>query len=148
MVLLRDATFTNIQKSLERALGDEAKAELYEAGISAGKGSAAALLGKWKERGQEFIDRWSEFYGSDGVGWFKVNDIRMNENAKVDYLQIDQSFIAESYGDSDRPVCDFLCGFFVGTLEEVFGEAYSCEEVECLVKGHAHCVFRFELVSD
>ena len=148
MVLLRAETFTNIQKSMEKVHGEEATAALYEAGIAAGHSSTIALMSKWDERGRNFIDRWAEFYTSEGVGWFKLDEVKMNSDGTLESFLISQSFIANSYGESERPTCDFLCGFFVGVAEEAFGGSIACEEVECEAKGNSHCKFLFEILSD
>ncbi len=148
MVLLRSETFTNIQKSMERLHGEEAKAALYEAGIDAGRDSTTTLLSKWDERGREFLERWAKFYSSEGVGWFKLDEMRIDLEGIVESFQISQSFIADSYGESSQPVCDFLCGFFVGVIEEAFGKKLECVESECVAKGDPHCKFRFEDFSE
>ena len=148
MVLLRAETFTNIQKSMERLHGEEAKAALYEAGIDAGRNSANALLDKWEERDKEFLDRWAKFYSSEGVGWFKLDEVKIKSDGKLESFLISQSFIANTYGKSEHPTCDFLCGFFVGVTEVVFGGDIACEEVECEAKGDSRCKFCFEIISD
>ena len=145
-IILRAGTVIDLQKSVTAILGDEAAAILYEAGIRAGKGSTKVLLEEWTEQGMTFLRRWGEFYRSAGVGWFKLEDIQVDFRSQTGSLRIKQSFIAEEYGPSDRSVCHFLCGFFVGVLEEVLRAKLLCEEVTCLAKGDPDCTFRFEPV--
>jgi predicted hydrocarbon binding protein len=146
MIILRSQTFVNIQKSIEENHGHEATAAFYEAGIDAGKSSTQALLLEWKERNMDFVDKWAEFYGPKGVGWFALKTVNTDEGLCISEITITKSFVAESYGRSDLPVCHFLAGFFVGTFKESCGMNLSCEEIECEAMGHSSCKFSFEAI--
>ena len=143
VVIMRAGTFVDLQKQIEAILGDDASALFYEAGICAGRESTKVLLEEWEERGMEFLKKWSGFYQSAGVGWFKIEDININFEKENGYIRVKQSFIAEEYGKSNQPVCHFLCGFFSGVLQEAFGEKLTCEEVKCTAKGDQYCEFKF-----
>ena len=147
VVVLRAGTFVDLLKSVEATLGDEASALFYEAGIRAGRGSARVLLEVWEERGMDFLERWGEFYGSNGVGWFKLEDVNIDFAGGNGYIRVRQSFIAGGYDKSDKPVCHFLCGQLVGLLQEVLGEKLTCEEVKCAATGDPYCEFQFEKYS-
>ena len=82
--------------------------------VRAGKKSTNVLLEEWGERGVDFLKRLKGFYSSEGVGWFKIREIEVDPNKQRGYIRIEQSFIAEEYGGSDRPVCDFLSGYLQG----------------------------------
>jgi len=140
---MRSKTFVNIQKAIESILNEEASALLYEASINAGKDSTRMLLKKIKNK--NFLKEWFKFYSSNGCGGFKMKKINIDSN-KGGYIQIKQSFIAEEYGKSKKPVCDFLAGFFVGMLEEIYKKEYTCEETKCITKGDKHCEFKIEVV--
>jgi len=140
VIVLRAGTFVDIQKSVENLLGEEAQALFYEAGIRAGRGSAKVQLEKWGERGEDFIKKWGKFYTS--VGWLKIEKININKQNKQ--IRIKKSFIADEYGESDKPVCHFLAGFFVGVFKEVFSEELTCEETMCTAKGDPCCEFKLE----
>ena len=62
--------------------------------------------------------------------------------------RITQSFIAEAYGESNKPVCDFLAGFFVGVLEEMTGKQLTGEEIACTSRCDPTCTFKFEPVNE
>jgi len=142
VVIMRAGTFVDLQKQIEAILGDDASALFYEAGICAGRESTKVLLEEWEERGMEFLKKWGGFYQSAGVGWFKIEDININFEKENGYIRVKQSFIAEEYGESNQPVCHFLCGFFSGVLQEVLGEKLTCEEVKCTAKGDQYCEFK------
>ena len=145
-VILFTQTFANIQKSMEESYGCEVKASFYEAGHFAGTRSALVLLKEWEERGMAFLEKWSAFYSSEGVGWFKVVSISTNDDGYVSGITINDSFIANGYGTSDKPVCHFLCGFFSAVFECVLEQHATCEETECVSSGHKHCQFIFDVV--
>ncbi|MEM2928936.1 MAG: V4R domain-containing protein [Nitrososphaerota archaeon] len=126
-------------------LDEEGAALLYEASINAGKDSARVLLKKIKNK--NFIKELNKLYDSNGFGLFKVKKINIDPN-KGGNIQIEQSFIAEEYGKSDKPVCDFLAGYFVGMLEEIYKKEYTCEEIKCIAKGDKYCEFKIEVVSN
>ena len=144
VVIMRAGTLVDLQKGVEAIIGDEASVVFYEAGIRAGKNSTKVLLEEWEERDREFLKRWGDFYKSAGVGWFKLEEIEIDFEKRNGYIRIKQSFIAEEYGSSDRPVCHFLGGFFVGVLEEIFGEKLMCKQIKCISKGDPYCEFQFE----
>lgn len=144
VIIIRAGTFVELQKDVEDCFGEQARALFYDAGVRAGRESAKVLLEEWKERGTDFLARLKEFYSSEGVGWFKIREINVNQPKHEGYIRIEQSFIAEEYGRSERPVCDFLSGYFAGVLEQVFGGEFSCSETKCIAKGDPLCEFRFE----
>ncbi len=109
--------------------------------MMAGRSDSKFLLKLWKEGGMDFLNRWSRLYTSEGTGWFKVKEINVDPEKLIGYIRIEQSFIAEEYGCSDRPVCDFLAGYLVGVLEEVFHVKFTCEESKCIAKGDPYCEF-------
>ncbi len=143
MIIIRAETFANIQKTIESDVGEGSDALIYEAGIEAGKSSTQALLSEWEEREMKFITKWGEFYGPQGVGWFDLDSVR-SHGVCVANLTITRSFIAETYGKSENPVCHFLAGFFVGVFWESCGTRLSCEEIYCQAKGDKNCTFVFE----
>ncbi|MEM3406437.1 MAG: V4R domain-containing protein [Nitrososphaerota archaeon] len=143
VIILRAKTFVNLQKAIESISDEEAKALLYEASINVGKDSTKELLKEIKNK--DFFKKLSKFYSSNGCGWFKIKKINIDPN-KGGNIQIEQSFIAEEYGKSEKPVCDFLAGYFVGMLEEIYKKEYTCEETKCIAKGDKYCEFKIKVV--
>jgi hypothetical protein len=144
VVILRAGTFADLQKGVEGTIGREAQAAFYEAGMRAGRGSAKVQLKVWKERGMAFIKKWGGFHKSAGSGWFKLKEANLDFEKRNAFIRITHSFIAEEYGKSDAPVCHFLCGYFVGVLQEVFKKKLTCEEVKCTAKGDPYCEFKIK----
>ena len=144
VIVMRAGTLVDIQKGVEATIGDEASVVFYEAGMRAGKNSTKVLLEEWEERGRGFLKRWGDFYNSSGVGWFKLEEIEVDFEKGNGHIRIKQSFIADKYGSSERPVCHFMCGFFVGVLEEILEGKLMCKETRCISKGDPCCEFQFE----
>jgi len=146
IITLRAKTFVNLQKAIESIIGEEATALFYEACINAGKDTTKILTKKLGGKGIDFLKKLGEFYNSNGCGWFKIKKIDIDPE-KGGYIQIEQSFIAEEYGKSEKPVCDFLAGFFVGAFNEVFGKEFACEETKCIAKGDKYCEFKIQTIG-
>jgi hypothetical protein len=147
VIILRAGTFADLQKGVEGTIGREAQAAFYEAGMRAGRGWAKVRLKvwkEWKEKGTTFIKKWGGFHKSAGSGWFKLKEANLDFEKRNAFIRITHSFIAEEYGKSDAPVCHFLCGYFVGVLQEVFRKKLTCEEVKCTAKGDPYCEFKIE----
>jgi predicted hydrocarbon binding protein len=145
VITIRAKTFVNFQKAIESIISEEAKVLFYEASINAGKDTAKILIKKIKNK--DFINKLMKFYNSNGCGWFKIKKIDIVPE-KGGYIQINQSFIAEEYGKSEKPACDFLAGFFVGLFEEIFKKEYTCEETKCIAKGDKYCEFKIETINN
>ncbi len=141
VIVLRAGTFIDIQKRMEALLGDEAAALLYEVGIQAGRESAKVLRRELNNQQENFLEKWAKFYQSAGAGWFKIEEINFRRRG-ASYIKIKQSFIAEEYGKSSKPVCHFLCGFLAGALQVITGKTLTCEEIKCVAKGDPYCKFR------
>jgi predicted hydrocarbon binding protein len=144
VIVLGAGTFVELQKGAETLLGDEASAVFYEAGIRSGNEGARNLLAEWEERGVDFIKRLGPLMASTGNGWLKVEEINVDFKLKEGHMRVNQSFIAKTYGQSDKPVCHFLCGFISGFMSEVLGESVTTEETHCEAKGDPCCEFTFK----
>jgi predicted hydrocarbon binding protein len=148
-------TFEELTRGIMDAIGTEGEGVLYDAGIHSGKNSVNILLNSWKERGQAFLEKWEAFYGSSGVGWFKIKEINIDLEKGQGYIQLIQSFASESYRKVDNevnkveldttiinPACHFLTGFFVGVFEELTHKNIECEEVKCVTRKDGYCEFQ------
>lgn len=141
VIIQRAGTFVSIQKSCERDLGEGANVLFYEAGIDSGKVASSILLPEPVDIEFSFRDVIGGYYSSNGVGWFKLEDVTLNISEGSGEIKISQSFIPSEYGQSNVPVCHFLCGFFVGLLERLYGMQLICEETECESMGSSFCTF-------
>ena len=145
VIIMFVETFIELARRIQEVIGPEAKGVLYDAGIYSGKRSVNVLLNAWSETGDSFIKKWSDFYSSSGVGWFKVKDIDIDLKNGTGYIRIIQSFAVEDVrkGETRTPMCHFLMGFFVGVFEVISGKKLECEEVKCISKNAPYCEFQF-----
>ena len=147
-------TFRELGVGMREVLGDEAGGVLYDAGIHSGKCSTRILQANWKERGEDFIKKWTEFYGAAGVGWFRIKELNVDLKTGVGNIIIRRSIFADdiilpcesTFNDkskkSNDPSCHFLAGFFVGVFETLTGQKIECEEIKCVKKKDPHCEFQ------
>lgn len=142
VIIQRAGTFVGIQKSCERDLGGGANVLFYEAGMDAGKVASSILLPDPVNVEESFREILGGYYSSNGVGWFKLENVKLDHTEGSGLIELSQSFIASEYGVSDSPVCHFLCGFFVGVLERLLGDQLMCEEESCESQGNGGCVFK------
>ncbi|MCS6998506.1 MAG: 4-vinyl reductase [Aquificaceae bacterium] len=60
-------------------------------------------------------------------------------------IRVDGSILVEAVGDSKKPVCEPMAGFFEGFLSELLEKRLSVKEVACKAQGHERCVFKISL---
>ena len=73
-----------------------------------------------------------------GVGW-GILEIECDPKTYEGKVIVKDSFIADTYGPYDQPVCAFMSGYFAGYLTDYFGKAISVREVSCKATGKKHC---------
>jgi predicted hydrocarbon binding protein len=144
VIIFGSGTFVELQKGAEEILGDESSAVFYEAGIRSGKECVEALMEEWDERDLDLVKRFNPLINSLGIG--RVKEFNIDRDQLRGHYLIENSFIADTYGSSDKPVCHFICGFIAGLLEEILKINMACEEALCLATGDPHCEFKFEKV--
>jgi len=82
----------------EAILGADTSAILYEAGITAGRVSVTTQLQRWKERDMEFLQKWSDSESLSEAGWFKVEEVDIDDLKKsypdldIIHLTVDTQF--------------------------------------------------------
>ncbi|MEM2928321.1 MAG: V4R domain-containing protein [Nitrososphaerota archaeon] len=147
IITIRTKTFAILLNSMKSTIGEEeAKALLYEAFIDIGRDKAKVIYRKWKEKGKLFLKKLMEFYDSRGCGWFKLENMDIDYEKLEGYIRIKQSFIAEEYEKSEKPVCDPLAGYFVGLFKEIFKKEFVCKEIKCIAKGDRYCEFKIKAI--
>ncbi|MBD3228008.1 MAG: hypothetical protein GF329_07445 [Candidatus Lokiarchaeota archaeon] len=153
-MILFAGTFQTLMREIESIIGIEAQGVLYNAGIYSGRFSSKTLLKSWEERGESFLEKWASFYDSNGVGWFKIEEINVDLNKGTGYIRITDSLTAKNYiipecrekkVDSSRtfynPACHFIAGFFAGVFEILSGKNLECHETKCITKNDPYCEF-------
>ncbi|MGK0689351.1 MAG: V4R domain-containing protein [Aquificaceae bacterium] len=57
-------------------------------------------------------------------------------------IRVDGSILVEAVGESKKPVCEPMAGFFEGFLSELLEKKYSIKEVARRAQGHERCIFK------
>ena len=144
VVLLGTGTFIELQKGAEDLIGMQADAVFYDAGIRSGKEGWFALHTELKERGDSLIQKLFSFTGETGFGWFHVEDLLLESEKKRGSIKVSNSFIANTYGTAEKPVCHFIAGFLAGFISSDWGVEVICNETRCSAVSGDLCIFEWE----
>ncbi|MCS7308209.1 MAG: 4-vinyl reductase [Aquificaceae bacterium] len=60
-------------------------------------------------------------------------------------IRVDGSILVEAVGNSKKPVCEPMAGFFEGFLSELIEKKLSVKEIECKAQGHERCIFKISI---
>lgn len=135
-IIMSSETFVRMQKGAEEMLGFDGAAVLYyEAGKKSGENWIKRFSEEWGLENQRFIEAVQNHFAD--VGWGKFSIINGDEIV----VRVKNSFISNSYGESDRPVCHFLRGYNAGLAGAISGRSIDSEEVRCAAKGDDWCEF-------
>lgn len=135
-IIMSCETFLRMQKGAEEMLGSDGAAVLfYEAGKKSGENWIKRFNEEWELEDQRFIEAVQNHFAD--VGWGKFSII----NGEEIVVRVENSFISNGYGKSDKPVCHFLRGYNAGLAETLSGKSIDSEEVRCAAKGDDCCEF-------
>jgi len=139
-LMMRVATFTDIQKRLEDVFGSGSVVILYDVGKGCGKKSCLRAKHDKNVDGMDLLLAVAESKESEGWGVLEFENINFNTGeAKI---LVKNSFEAREYGKSTRPVCHFLRGYLSGVLSVVLDRELDLDEVHCIAKGDRFCEFQ------
>ncbi|MFN3598180.1 MAG: V4R domain-containing protein [Aquificaceae bacterium] len=57
-------------------------------------------------------------------------------------IRVDGSILVEAVGESKKPVCEPMAGFFEGFLSELLEKKIGVKEVACKAQGSERCIFK------
>ncbi|MCS7171128.1 MAG: 4-vinyl reductase [Aquificaceae bacterium] len=60
-------------------------------------------------------------------------------------IRVDGSILVEAVGDSKKPVCEPMAGFFEGFLSELLERELGVKEIACKAQGRERCIFKISL---
>lgn len=146
-ILLGTGTFVELQKGVRDMLGKQSDAIFYEAGIRSGREGYAALKIELDMDGNEIVRKLFSFTDETGFGWFKVESLEIEHSEKRGSIKVSNSFIGDTYGKADRPVCHFIAGFIAGFVSSAWGIEVECEETSCTAVNGDYCTFSWESIE-
>ncbi len=144
VVLLGTGTFVELQKGVEELLGNQSDAVFYDAGIRSGKEAKETMDKELSEKGDALIERLFSILKEDGLGWFKVEELKFDGVEKRGSVKVSKSFIGDSYGRAEKPVCHFLAGFIAGVMSVIWKIDVICNETQCSAVSGNYCIFEWE----
>ena len=145
LLIVRPEALVDLQKHLEETIGLSSKGFLYLAGEkSASEGhDVFASLAPAPAESLAPLDALRKRIGAMSLlGWGRLDVVAEDPSARRFLVSLEDSPIAEAYGDSKRPVCHLLAGWIAGTAQAVLAEDLLCEEVACRAQGRPRCEFR------
>ena len=144
-VLVHREMLSDLQRGLEEILGRGAESVLLRAGFARGAQLVDRLSATTNGDGARVMDGLRVFAGRTGL--CRVEDFRVT-NSRVE-VRVTNSFMGQAYGQSDRPVCHFLRGFFLAAAERAAaGKNLAATERRCVARGDASCEFEFSAPFD
>jgi predicted hydrocarbon binding protein len=142
--IMRDVTFADFKKGLERVFGPGAQTVFYYIGVECGRRSCRRLTTAYGRNvsADRLLEALAGLKEEEGWGSVRIN-VNIPEGGRGT-IHVERSFEARGYGKSEKPVCFFLKGFFEGFLGEAFGREVRVTETGCLAKGDERCTFQVE----
>lgn len=145
LLVVRPEALVDLQKHLEDTIGLSSKGFLYLAGEKSAReghdlfASIAASQAGDHDPLEALRRRISAM---SLLGWGRLG-VHLEDAGGHRYLvSLEDSAIAEAYGESKKPVCHLLAGWIAGTAQSVLGANLLCEEIACRSQGKARCEFR------
>jgi predicted hydrocarbon binding protein len=86
-----------------------------------------------------------EIVQGEGLGRVEIVKEGKLEKGETIVGRVYNSFEAQFYGKSKKPVCAFLMGNLAGGASMVWGEEVIVEEKKCAAMGHEYCEFEAKL---
>ncbi len=145
LLIVRPEALVDLQKHLEDTIGLSSKGFLYLAGEKSareGHDLFASLAASREEDPDALAVLTKRIAAMSLLGWGRL-DVVVEDAATHRYLvSLENSPLAEAYGDSKKPVCHLLAGWIAGAAQSALGQNLLCEEIACRSQGKARCEFR------
>ena len=138
-LLVRPETLAEIQKGVEDRLGPKSSEYLYAAGAAWAAGAFRRLAAALAD-GPEDLARALCHHATE-LGWGHWEIAGWEPDKQSLGVRVTGSPFAESYGQSDEPVCHLISGAVSGLAESLFRMPATCSEHNCLAQGDPACFF-------
>lgn len=126
-VIARATTFVDIVRIIKNNVSDSSGL-LMVSGLNGGIHAARYIKTKINIDKNNLTDILKELVTSAGWGLLDMDLDFDTLNGKIYFMNC---FIAETYGESERPVCEYISGFFSGFFTESLGEPVHVREIRC-----------------
>ena len=134
-IIARATTFVDIIRTLYENVS-QSNGLMMLSGLKGGIDAAKYFKGVIDIDESNFKDILEELFIATGWG---ILDIEYDQETMSGRIIVKESFIANKYKESERPVCGYMSGYFAGFLTEVLGQTMHVREVRCKSMGHYVC---------
>lgn len=146
LLILRPEALVDLQKHLEQTVGLSSKGFLYLAGEKSAR-EGRALFERIGPRppppAQDEFELLAQSIAPMAfLGWGRFDVVPEDRPVHRYLVTLENSPIAEAYGESKKPVCHLLAGWVAGTAEHVLGQSFLAEEISCRSMGQPRCEFQ------
>jgi predicted hydrocarbon binding protein len=146
IVIMASEAFVKMMETLN-AFGTAAFTMLYMMGQEKGRYEAKKIMEALRSEGTSFTKRQAIgniVHRLRVTGWGSIRVQRYDDRLGYVTIIVENNPLVlalEINGKSDRPLCHYFRGYWVGVVSEVFERKVNCEEVECMGMGDTFCKF-------
>ncbi|WP_321431187.1 V4R domain-containing protein [uncultured Methanolobus sp.] len=134
-VIIRAKTFVDIMNIMNEHV-PQSEGLMTIIGLKNGSGAARYMHEITDMNDDNFLDFLGELFMA--AGWGKIEyDINISELTGT--VLVENSFIAEEFGESETPVCVYLSSFLAGYISECLKKTVQVRESRCKSMGDGVC---------
>lgn len=147
MVLITSEAFVKMMETLN-AFGSAALTMLYMMGQEKGRYDVLKEMEALRQQGVSFTKRQvleNIVHLARVTGWGAPRIQSYDEKRGSLTILVDNNPLVAALGTgvkSDRPVCHYIRGYWVGVVSEVLERRVSCAETKCIGMGDVNCEFK------
>lgn len=145
MVLMASEAFIRMSEALN-AFGSAAFTMLYMMGQEKGRYDVLKEMEMLRKRSVSFTKLQvleNIIHQLKITGWGAPRIQEYDETRGVMMILVENNpLVVALNGKSDKPVCHYLRGFWVGVLSEIWERRVSCAETKCMGLGDDYCEFK------
>lgn len=152
MVLMASEAFVKMMETLN-AFGSAAFTMLYMMGQEKGHYDVWKEIKALQQRGMSFTKRQvleNTVCNVNVTGWGAPRIQKYDEKRGALTILVENNPLVDAMGEdkkSDRPLCHYYRGYWVGVASEVLERRLSCAETKCMGIGDTHCEFKVTAIN-
>jgi len=152
MVLIASEAFVKMTETLN-AFGSAAFTMLYMMGQEKGRYDVLKEMETLRQQGISFTNRQvleNIVHQLRVTGWGATRIQKNDEKRGALTIIVENNplvGILGAEGKSDRPICHYYRGYWVGVVSEILERKVSCAETKCIGMGDAYCEFKANAVE-
>ena len=152
MVLIAAEAFVKIMETLN-VFGSVAFTMLFMMGLEKGRYDVLKEMEALRQQGISFTKRQvleNIVHQLRVTGWGAPRIQKYDEKRGAFTILVENNPVVGLSGKrekSDKPVCHYFRGYWVGVVSEVLERRMSCDEAKCMGTGDAYCQFKITVAE-